>query len=68
MPDRDGCGRGGFGVGALLLLLKDEVDDGVRVDVDDVLGGGDARQGIHRLRRIRMAYKIQVGFICNLAN
>ena len=50
-----GSGGGGFGDGALLLLLlkEDEVDDGVRVDVDDgrrgVLGG-DARQGIHCLR------------------
>ena len=54
VPDgRNGGGSGDFCDGAallLLLLLQDEVDDGVRVDVDDVLGRRDARQRVHDLR------------------
>ena len=53
VPDgRNGGGSGDFcdGAALLLLLLQDEVDDGVRVDVDDVLGRRDARQRVHDLR------------------
>ena len=53
VPDGRNGGGGDFCDGAallLLLLLQDEVDDGVRVDVDDVLGRRDARQRVHDLR------------------
>ena len=51
VPD-GGNGGGEFcdGAALLLLVLQDEVDDGVRVDVDDVLGRRDARQRVHDLR------------------
>ena len=52
VPDGRNGGGGDFcdGAALLLLLLQDEVDDGVRVDVDDVLGRRDARQRVHDLR------------------
>ena len=52
VPDGRNGGSGDFcdGAALLLLLLQDEVDDGVRVDVDDVLGRRDARQRVHDLR------------------